>query len=34
MTAQAAAEVMASGDAIEGSTAFVEKRSPRWHEPG
>ena len=34
LTAEGAAEVMASGDAIEGSTAFVEKRAPRWNVPG
>jgi len=33
LTAEGAAVVMASGDAIEGSTAFVEKRAPQWNEP-
>ena len=33
LTAQGAAEVIASGDTLEGATAFVEKRDPVWHEP-
>ncbi|HSO94676.1 MAG TPA: enoyl-CoA hydratase-related protein [Acidimicrobiia bacterium] len=33
LTARGAGEVMASGDAIEGSTAFVEKREPVWNDP-
>ncbi len=33
LTAVGAGEVMASGDAIEGSTAFVEKREPVWNDP-
>lgn len=32
-TWEAAAEVGASGDGIEGATAFVEKRPPVWNEP-
>jgi enoyl-CoA hydratase len=32
-TFEAAAEVGASGDGIEGATAFLEKREPVWHEP-
>jgi enoyl-CoA hydratase len=33
LTTQGAAEVIASGDTLEGATAFVEKRDPVWHEP-
>jgi enoyl-CoA hydratase len=33
-TMDAAAEVAASGDGIEGATAFIEKRQPVWHQPG
>jgi len=33
LTFEAAAEVGASGDGIEGATAFIEKRPPTWHEP-
>jgi len=33
-TMEAAAEVGASGDGIEGATAFIEKREPVWHQPG
>ena len=32
-TFEAAAEVGASGDGIEGAKAFLEKREPVWHEP-
>jgi hypothetical protein len=30
---EAAAEVGASGDGIEGATAFIEKRPPVWRRP-
>jgi len=33
-TMEAAAEVGASGDGIEGATAFIEKREPVWRRPG
>lgn len=33
LTAQGAGELMASGDSLEGATAFVEKRDPVWNEP-
>jgi enoyl-CoA hydratase len=33
MTMEAAAEVGASGDGIEGATAFIEKRPPVWRRP-
>ncbi len=33
LTAEGAGAVMASGDALEGATAFVEKRDPVWNEP-
>jgi enoyl-CoA hydratase len=33
-TMQAAAEVGASGDGIEGATAFIEKRDPVWRSTG
>ena len=33
-TMELAAEVGASGDGIEGATAFIEKREPVWNEPG
>jgi enoyl-CoA hydratase len=32
LTRRLAGEVIASGDAIEGSTAFAEKRTPVWNE--
>jgi enoyl-CoA hydratase len=32
LTYELAGEVIASGDAIEGSTAFAEKRTPVWNE--
>jgi enoyl-CoA hydratase len=32
LTYRLAGEVMASGDAIEGATAFAEKRTPAWNE--
>ena len=32
LTYELAGEVIASGDAIEGSTAFAEKRAPVWNE--
>jgi enoyl-CoA hydratase len=32
-TNELAGEVVGSGDAIEGATAFVEKRAPRWSPP-
>ena len=32
LTRRLAADVIASGDAIEGSTAFAEKRTPVWNE--
>jgi len=34
LTFGAAAEVGASGDGIEGATAFIEKRPPVWNQPG
>ena len=33
LTAEGAGVVMASGDSLEGATAFVEKRDPVWHDP-
>jgi len=33
LTMDGAAEVGASGDGVEGATAFIEKREPVWHEP-
>jgi len=33
LTFAAAQEVGASGDGIEGATAFIEKRDPVWHDP-
>jgi enoyl-CoA hydratase len=33
-TMEAAGEVGASGDGIEGATAFIEKREPVWRRPG
>jgi enoyl-CoA hydratase len=33
LTMAAAGEVGASGDGIEGATAFIEKRDPVWHDP-
>ncbi len=33
LTMAAAAEVGASGDGIEGATAFIEKRDPVWSDP-
>jgi enoyl-CoA hydratase/carnithine racemase len=32
-TAELARELFQSGDAIEGATAFAEKRAPRWSDP-
>ncbi len=32
-TMEAAAEVGASGDGVEGATAFIEKREPVWNQP-
>jgi len=34
LTFEAATEVGASGDGIEGATAFIEKRPPVWNQPG
>jgi enoyl-CoA hydratase len=33
LTGKGAGGVMASGDSLEGATAFVEKRDPVWHDP-
>jgi hypothetical protein len=33
LTAELGRIVFGSGDAIEGSTAFVEKRAPNWNPP-
>ncbi len=33
LTAEAGGQVAASGDSLEGATAFVEKRDPVWNEP-
>ena len=32
LTRHLAGDVLASGDAIEGATAFAEKRTPTWNE--
>jgi len=32
-TNELAVHTMTSGDAIEGSTAFAEKRAPKWADP-
>lgn len=34
LTMEGAGEVGASGDGVEGATAFIEKRAPAWKRPG